>query len=65
MWGTCPHVTSVSGVIRPATMVNARCTVTDPGSLAPAQRTGYEVDYFDPLFGGIKTQQFTAAGAPS
>ena len=64
MWGQCPHVTSVSGVIQPATMKAASCIVTDPGSLVPAQRSGYEVDYFDPLFGGVKTQKFSAEGKP-
>ena len=64
MWGQCPHVVSVSSTIQPASMQPARCVVTNPGSLVPAERTGYSVDYFDPMFGGTKTQPFNAAGSP-
>jgi len=63
-WGTCPHVVSVSSVLQPATMSPASCVITNPGSLVPAERTGYEVDYKDPMFNGIKTQKFSAAGLP-
>ena len=63
-WGACPHVISVSSTLQPASMQPARCVVTNAGSLVPAERTGYSVDYFDPLFQGTKTQPFSAGGAP-
>ena len=59
-WGACPHVVSVSSTLQPASMQPARCVLTNAGSLVPAERTGYAVDYFDPLFQGTTSTQLNS-----